>query len=214
MKKLLILATVLCALSTLSAQNVTESIISFGKGQISGYLVDVPNADVKLAEAAFRDLLEQKHNLKASKENGFRAYLNQPLSPIGPDNYDLYFLVSEYGKKKNKTTQISFIACSGNLNAITSQNNPEAADHIKTFLKNFVKYVEEYNLTQQINSINEQISKLESEKASLEKSQEKITKQLDKLNKDFENNKGKISEKEGKIKKLSDELKQVKKEQK
>lgn len=211
MKKLLILATVLCALSTLSAQNVTESIISFGKGQISGYLVDVPNADVKLAEAAFRDLLEQKYNLKASKENGFRAYLNQPLSPIGPDNYDLYFLVSEYGKKKNKTTQISFIACSGNLNAITSQNNPEAADHIKTFLKNFVKYVEEYNLTQQINSINEQISKLESEKASLEKSQEKITKQLDKLNKDFENNKGKISEKEGKIKKLSDELKQVKK---
>lgn len=214
MKKLLLIATVICAVSALYAQNVTESIITFGKGQISGYLIDVPNADVKLAEAAFRDLLEQKHNLKASKENGFRAYLNQPLSPIGPDNYDLYFLVSEYGKKKNKTTQISFIACSGNLNAITSQNNPEAADHIKTFLKQFVKYVEEYNLTQQINSINEQISKLESEKASLEKSQDKLSKQIDKLNKDFESNKGKISEKENQISKLTNEIHQVKRDKK
>ena len=77
MKKLLFLATLFCATLTLSAQNVTESIISFGKGQISGYLIDVPNADVKTAEAAFRDLMEQKYNLKASKENGFRAYLIQ-----------------------------------------------------------------------------------------------------------------------------------------
>lgn len=210
MKKLLFLATLFCATLTLSAQNVTESIISFGKGQISGYLIDVPNADVKTAEAAFRDLMEQKYNLKASKENGFRAYTNQALAPIGPDNYDLYFLVGEYGKKKNRTTQISFIACSGNLNAITSQNNPETADHIKTFLKQFVKYVEEYNQTQQINALNEEISKLESDKASLEKSQDKLGKQIDKLNKEFDGNKEKISEKENKIKELTNELDKVK----
>ncbi len=210
MKKLLFLAAFFCATISIQAQNVTESIISFGKGQLSGYLIDIPNTDVKLAEAAFRDLLEQKYNLKASKESGFRAYLNQPFSPIGQDNYDLYFTVSEYGKKKNKTTQISFIACSGNLNAITSQNNPETADNIKMFLKRFVKYVNEYSINKQADEISAKINKLNDEKASLEKNQEKLNKQIEKLNKDIESNKGKLSEKEKQIKDLTNELNKVK----
>ncbi|MCQ2275794.1 MAG: hypothetical protein MJZ87_02420 [Bacteroidales bacterium] len=212
MKKLTILTVIFCAVLSISAQNAKESMINFGKQQLAGYLIDVPNADVKTVEAAFRDKLEKQYNLKASKESGFRAYLNQPFSPFGKENYDIYFTVGEYGKKKNRTTQLSLIVCSGNKNTITSQNNPETADYVKVFLRDFVNYVNEYALQQKAKSLEDQISKLTKEKKDLTKEQEKINKQIEKLNKELEKNKKDITNKESEIEQVESELKSVKKQ--
>lgn len=212
MKKITILAILFCTMLTITAQNAKESTINFGKQQLEGYLIDVPNADVKTVEAAFRDKLEKQYNMKASKESGFRAYLNQAFSPFGKENYDIYFTVNEYGKKKNRTTQLSLIVCSGNKNTITSKNNPETADYVKVFLKDFVNYVNEYALQLKAKDLEDQIKKLTKDKKDLAKEQDKINKQIEKLNKELEKNKKEVSSKESEIEQVESELKKVKRE--
>ncbi|MBQ4441628.1 MAG: hypothetical protein II899_05945 [Bacteroidales bacterium] len=212
MKKLALLAFVVAFAAIASAQTAKESMVNMGKQQLSGYLLDIPGADMKTVEAAFRDKLEKQYNLKASSESGFRAYLNQPFQPFGSANYDLYFNVSEHGKKKNKVSQISLIVCSGNMNTITSQNDPTTADYVKVFLRDFVSYVQEYVAKQNLNELENQMAKLVKEKNSLEKDQTKINKQIQKLNKDLEKNAQKTVEKEEKIKDLQKEIDSAKRQ--
>ena len=212
MKKLALLVFVIAFASMASAQTVKESMVNMGKQQLSGYLLDIPGADMKTVEAAFRDKLEKQYNLKASSESGFRAYLNQPFKPFGSANYDLYFTVSEHGKKKNKVSQLSLIVSSGNYNAITSSTDPTTADYVKVFLRDFVSYVQEYVAKQNLNELENQMAKLVKEKNSLEKDQTKINKQIQKLNKDLEKNAQKTVEKEEKIKDLQKEIDSAKKQ--
>lgn len=212
MKKLLFVFAIICTCATLSAQKIQESVIDFGKQQVSGYLVNVPSASVDLVDGAFKEKLEKEFSLKSSKENGFRSYINQNMPAFGQENYDIYYQVSEFGKKKNKTTQLKLIVSSGNMNAITSQSNPETAEKIKSFLNNFISYVEEYAKQQEINALNEQLSKLESEKASLEKDQNKIQKQIEKLNKESEKVQKDLNKKNEEISKLQDKINTAKKQ--
>lgn len=212
MKKYFLFSLVLFFAYTLSAQQATESIITLGKQQCSGFLIDIPNTDVKTADAAFRDKLEVKYHLKASKENGVRAYLNQSFEPFGLANYDIYYTVNEYGKKKNKMTQISLVVCTGNMNAISSQNDSQTADYIKIFLRDFVQYVNIYNIQQQSQKIEEQISNAMKEKTKLENNQKKLEKQISKLNASMDKNSENLKKTDATLEKLNAELEQVKKQ--
>jgi len=196
---------------TLSAQDVKTSMITFGKSQYPGYLLDVKGASVELVDATIRDMFETQYNLKASKESGFRAYLNQPFAPFGSENFDIYYTVSEYGKKKDKTTQVSMIVCTGNMNAITSANNPDADNAVRYFLKNIPPKIEQYSSQQEINALKEQLAKLQSTKESLEKDQDKTQKQIDKLKQTMEKNDAKIKETDKAISKVQEQLKALRK---
>jgi len=210
MKKLFVLLSVVCACTCLSAQTVKESVIPFGKEQISGYLLDVQNVSVEVTEAALRDKFENQYGLKPAKESGFRAYLNQAFAPFGTANYDIYFTVGEYGKKKNKTTQVSFVVCTGNHNAITSSNNPEASLEIKNFLQNFVNYIQVYTNNKEIEALEAQLAKLQKERKDLDGNVDKINKQIKKLNQELEETNNKISDKDNEIKKVEADLKKAK----
>ncbi len=207
MKKLFILVAVVCAAFALSAQDVKSSMIDFGKAQYSGYLMNMKNASVDVVESTMRDLLENKYNLKAKKENGFNAYLNQPFLPFGSQNYDIYFKVGEFGKKKNKTTQLSMIVCTGNMNAVTASNNPDVDNAIRHFLNDFAPRITQFQNQQEIDALKEQLKKLESEKKSLEKDLNKTDKQIEKLQKSKEETNQKIKETEKKIDKVQQDLK-------
>jgi len=212
MKKLVLLAFVVAFTTAAFAQTAKESMITLGKQQLSGYLIDIPGADVKTVDAAFRDKLEKQYNLKASSESGFRAYLNQAFKPFGTENYDMYYTVTEHGKKKNKTTQLNLIVCSGNKNAITSQNNPATADYVKVFLRDFVSYVQEYVAKQNIKEMESQLAKLEKEHKALQKNGDKINKQIEKMNKDLDKNAKEIADKEKEIQNLKNTLDAAKKD--
>lgn len=212
MKRLVLLAFAVALTTAAFAQTAKESMIKMGKQQLSGYLIDIPGADVKTVDAAFRDKLEKQYNLKASSESGFRAYLNQPFKPFGSENYDMYFTVTEHGKKKNKVSQLELIVCSGNMNTITSQNNPATADYVKVFLRDFVSYVQEYVAKQNIKAMESQLAKLNKELKGLEKNKNKINKQIEKLNKDLDKNAKAISDKEKEIQELKDTLDKAKKD--
>ena len=209
MKKVFVLVAVVFAAFTLSAQEVNTSMIDFGKSQYSGYLLNLKNASVDLVESTMRNLMENQYNLKASKENGYRAYLSQPFAPFGPDNYDIYFNVSEFGKKKNKTTQLAMIVTTGNMNAITSANNPDADNAIRYVLKSFAPKVSAYEVQQQINALKEQLAKLESNKKSLQKDQDKNAKQIEKIQKTMEANEKSLKETDAQINKIEQEIKEL-----
>lgn len=211
MKKLFVLFVAVCFSGCLTAQTVNTSMIDFAKTQYPGYLVNVSNASVDMVDAAFRDLLENKYALKSSKESGFRAYLNQPFSPFGGENFDIYYAVSEFGKKNNKTTQLSLIVCTGNMNAVTPSNKPETDAAIKKFLSDFAPQVEAFALKQQANALKEKISKLNSEKDSYAKDIDKTNKQIDKLKGNIEDLQKKISDKDKEIQSVQDALNDLEK---
>ena len=210
MKKIFSLLVVFGLIFTLSAQNVHESPIKFGKQKISGYELSIPSANAELVNAALRDRMEKNYGLKASKEGKFRAYLNQPFAPFGSANYDLSYTVTETGKKGAKTALLSFIVSSGNLNAITSENNPETATAVKAFLNDLGSYIQEYSLQQQANTLQEKLDKLNKEQKSLEKDQDKINKQIEKLQKDSAEIDKKHKANEEEIRKIDSDLTAVK----
>ena len=210
MKRLVLLAFVVALTTTAFAQTAKETMVKMGKQQLAGYIIDIPGADVKTVDAAFRDKLEKQYNLKASSESGFHAYLNQPFAPFGSANYDLYYTVTETGKKGAKTALLSFIVSSGNLNAITSENNPETATAVKAFLNDLGSYIQEYSLQQQANTLQEKLDKLNKEQKSLEKDQDKINKQIEKLQKDSAEIDKKHKANEEEIRKIESDLKAVK----
>lgn len=212
MKKLALLVFVIAFASVASAQTVKESMVNMGKQQLSGYLLDIPGADMKTVEAAFRDKLEKQYNLKASSESGFRAYLNQPFKPFGSANYDLYFTVSEHGKKKNKVSQLSLIVSSGNYNAITSSTDPTTADYVKVFLRDFTAYVQEYVAKQNISALESQLAKLKKEEKALNKDKNKMNKQMEKLNKSLDKNAKQLEEKGKEIDKLQKDIDSAKRQ--
>ena len=210
MKKIFSLLVVFGLIFTLSAQNVHESPIKFGKQKISGYELSIPSANAELVYAALRERMEKNYNLKGSKEGKFRAYLNQPFAPFGSANYDMYYNVTETGKKGAKTALLSFIVSSGNMNAITSENNPETATAIKAFLNDLGTYIHEFSLQQQANTLQEKLDKLNKDQKSLEKDKAKAEKQIEKLQKEISDIDKKHQANAEEIRKIESDLNAVK----
>jgi valyl-tRNA synthetase len=206
MKKLLLFLTTICLVSFASAQNVKESTVKFNKTQVSGYLANINGYTMDVVDLAMRTKLEKEFQLKASKEGSFRAYLNQPCATFGPDSYDIYYQVSEFGKKKNKTTQISFIITKGNMNAITSSTDPDIARRVKNFLDDFLATVPSFAISQQIEALEAELAKLQKEKASLDNEVAKNNKAIAKENKKIEKINKNIEKSQKKIEKLGEKI--------
>lgn len=206
MKKLFVLLTIVVIAVTASAQKLHTSMVEFGKSQYPGYLFNLKNVSVETLDATLRDIFENQYNLKASKESGFRAYRNQQFAPFGSENYDIFFNVIVFGKKKEKTTQLVLLVCKGNMNAVTSSTDPQADAAIRKFVQNLPAKVEEYQIRKPIIEKKEQIAKLEANKQSLIKEQEKINGQIEKLQLNLKDVSNKLQENGEAITKLQAEV--------
>ena len=223
MKKFFLLAAVMFAAFTMQAQriNVQEGTIKMTKKmQVAGYSVNMTSVDAETIEAALKNKFEKDNKMKGSKgDGGYRAYLAQPFADFGTANYDIYWKAEKVGKKNNASVDIKMIVSSGNMNTITSQNDPETAARVKIFLTDFVKYVNDFSLNQELNTLNAQLEKLNGEKASLldkqtksEKDIEQLQNQLEKEQKEIEGYKKQISDKDASIKELENQIHAVKKQ--
>jgi len=223
MKRLLLLAAVLFAAFTMQAQRVNvqeETIKMTKKMHVAGYSVNLTSVDDVTVEEALKAKFEKDNKMKGSKgDGGFRAYLSQPFTEFGPSNYDIYWKVEKVGKKDNTSVDVKMIVSSGNMNTITSRNDPETAAKVKIFLTDFVKYVNNYSLNQELNTLNGQLEKLNNEKKSLldkqaksEKDIEKLQKDIEKEQKEIEGYKKQVSDKDASIKELENQINAVKKQ--
>lgn len=154
------------------------------KTNVNGFTINIPNVDSKAADAAVTEFLAEKGLVKPKNEDKYNAYKAQKCSYIGDGTYDIYFKAVQKGKKKDLSSDIIFICSLGNLNTISSVNNPDAAENIKVLMAKFTKAVEKYQLKQKIEDLKKEIEKANKEKAKndkeIKKLQEKIAKATDK----------------------------------
>ena len=99
MKRLSILLVLLFAGNILSAQTVEEKTVSIGKKDVTGYVLTCSSTDLNLVKNALTNYFENDNKLKPSKEKSYTVYKNQTFSAFGPENFDIYTLVEEVGKK-------------------------------------------------------------------------------------------------------------------
>ncbi len=185
MRKLFTLALALVAgISFAFAQQVSEAQVTILKTNVNGFIINIPNVDSKAADAAITEFLAEKGLVKPKTEDKYNAYKAQKFSYIGDGTYDIYFKAVQKGKKKDLSSDIIFICSLGNLNTISSVNNPDAAENIKVLMAKFTKAVEKYQLKQKIEDLKKEIEKANKEKAKndkeIKKLQEKIAKATDK----------------------------------
>lgn len=185
MRKLFTLALALVAgISFAFAQQVSEGQVTILKTNVNGFTINIPNVDSKAADAAVTEFLAEKGLVKPKNEDKYNAYKAQKCSYIGDGTYDIYFKAVQKGKKKDLSSDIIFICSLGNLNTISSVNNPDAAENIKVLMAKFTKAVEKYQLKQKIEDLKKEIEKANKEKAKndkeIKKLQEKIAKATDK----------------------------------
>lgn len=185
MRKLFTLALALVAgISFAFAQQVSEGQVTILKTNVNGFTINIPNVDSKAADAAVTEFLAEKGLVKPKTEDKYNAYKAQKFSYIGDGTYDIYFKAVQKGKKKDLSSDIIFICSLGNLNTISSVNNPDAAENIKVLMAKFTQAVEKYQLKQKIEDLKKEIEKANKEKAKndkeIKKLQEKIAKATDK----------------------------------
>lgn len=175
MKKLFILTLALVvSVSFAFAQQISESQVTISKTNVNAFIINIPNVDSKAANTAVTEYLAEKGLVKPKTEDKYNAYKAQKFSYIGDGTYDIYFKAVQKGKKKDLSSDIIFICSLGNLNTITSVNNPAAADNIKAIISKFPKAVEKYQLKQKIEDLKKEIEKANKEKAKNDKEIKKL----------------------------------------
>ncbi|MBR0123181.1 MAG: hypothetical protein IJM12_04955 [Bacteroidales bacterium] len=186
MKRISILLVLLFAGNILSAQTVEEKTVSIGKKDVTGYVLTCSSTDLNLVKNALTNYFENDNKLKPSKEKSYTVYKNQTFSAFGPENFDIYTLVEEVGKKNAKNVQVTVVVSSGNYNAISSKTNAQSADKIKSLLQNFDSYVYQYEIKNKLANLESQLEKLNATKKTQQASEEKIKTKLTELNKELE----------------------------
>lgn len=185
MKKIATFLTFVCVVCSLSAQRVNETVTMFGKDQLNGFTLNIDNTPANIIDDAIAYKLEKQFGLKGSKKKGFHVYENQKCAAFGEARYDIYYTTAEVGKKNNKTTQVTFVISTGNMNCITFSNDPRTSRNIVTFMEGLPKDVEEYQIKLRIEELKNELSNLDKERQSLEKDKQKNQDKLDKTNNDM-----------------------------
>lgn len=181
MKKIFTLAlALLVSVSFAFAQGVNEGMVTISKTQVNGFTINVPNVDSKTATAAITEYLADKGLVKPKNEDKYNAYTSQKFSYIGDGNYDIYFKAEQKGKKQDISSDIIFICSLGNMNTITSVNNPEAAANIRTIVSKFPRAIEKYQLKQKIEDLKKDIEAANKEKEKTDKEIQKLQEQINK----------------------------------
>jgi len=204
MKKILLLATCLCAAFLLHAQNASEGAVILDKQNQPGFIVSIPAMDVDFVADALKYTFEDKHALRGANHSGFRVYKRQRFVQFGNDGYDIYFKVEQNGPKKNREVKVTLLVSTDELNFISSSTDPATAAKIVSFLNDFVRIsLPEYEKAQRISELSAQLKKLQDKKADLEKKQEKLTKDLQNVSEELKQNATDIEKTQQELKALN-----------
>lgn len=209
MKKICTLFAFVSVMCSLSAQKVNETVTFFGKDQLSGFTVNIENAEASMVEGALVEKMEGQFGLKGSKKKGFHVYESQTSSSFGDARYDIYFTTAEVGKKKDKTTQVILVVSTGNLNCVTFANDPQTARNIVLFLEALPYDVEAYKTKMHIKTLETELTNLKKERESIEKSRKKTNDKINKANDEAKRLSNDIEKKTAEIEKLQDNFNQT-----
>lgn len=182
MKKIATFLVLACAVCTLSAQKASETVIMFGKEQLHGFTINIDNTAANIIDDAIAYKLESQYGLKGSKKKGFHVYENQKCIAFGEARYDIYYTTNEVGKKNNKSTQVTLVVTTGNMNCVTFSNDPRTSRNIVTFMEGLPNDVEAYKTKLRIETLKNDLANLEKERQGLEKDKQKVLDKIESTN--------------------------------
>lgn len=208
MKKIATFLALVCAVCSLSAQKVNETVIMYGKDQLKGFTINIDNASANIVNDAIAYKFSNAYGLKGSKKKGFQVYENQNCSAFGDARYDIYYTTNEIGKKKNQITQVTLVVSTGNLNCVTFSNDPRTSRSIVLFMEGLNHDVEAYKTKLRIEELKEELASLEKERQSLEKDKQKVLDKLESTNSEIKQVSESIEKKNTEFQMLQDKYNQ------
>lgn len=203
MKKIATFLAFVCVVCSLSAQKANETVTMFGKDQLHGFTINIDNTPTNIIDDAIAYKFESQYGLKGSKKKGFHVYENQKCIAFGEARYDIYYTTTDVGKKNNKSTQVTLVVSTGNMNCISFSNDPRTSRNIVTFLEGLPNDVEAYKIKLRIEELKNNLASLEKERQGLEKDKQKLTEKI-------ENTNGEISRLSNEIEKKTSDLETLK----
>ena len=180
MRKLTLLIVATLIASVTFAQSAKEATIAFDKStNYTGVIIEVPGYNVKTAQDALTNRMEQVGKLKGTNSGKFRAYLAQQFAEFGQLKYDIYTQVVEEGDKNYKRTMVHLLVSKGNMNFVNSTSDPEVIESMKVFLEDFLVHIKAYDLTIKISEHEKLVAKYEKEEKSLQDDLAKMKRQME-----------------------------------
>jgi len=178
MKKIMFFIAAMLITSVVFAQTIRDEHIAFDKdNSYFGVVLDVSGYEEEVVEDALASRFEQVTK-KSSKSGKFRIYKGQAFREFGPLNYDIYTQIVRVGKKKDNRVAVQLLVSKGNMNFVSPSTDSDVIDGMRSFLKGFVDYLQEYDTSLKAVAQDKVISKLEKDAKSLVSDKEKLQKQL------------------------------------
>jgi len=180
MKNILLVLIIALFSIPLMAQDIREVEKTISMGAQPAFVINHPNATVKMAEAAWEAHMKKNGKTKKNRKSKEYETLDTEINMIGSLPLNIYFLA-----EKGADMATSYIFFDNGSEFITSTNNTSAADGIYEFLTPFVYGVEKLVVEEEMNmeekdlkTLNRDLEKLaksnEAFHADIEKWQERI----------------------------------------
>ncbi|CAN5723064.1 hypothetical protein BH11BAC4_BH11BAC4_15730 [soil metagenome] len=179
----LILCSLFCISNALLFAQTKGMDVEYQKQLRPAVVNDLP-FDAKTVEKAIDDTLS-KLGYKSTSSKGFTVYKGVRLAELGPDSYDLYFMVDKKSRKDNENSTVTLMLTKGFDAFVSSSSDPSVYEHSKTYLDSLRNTVARYDLEQQIMAQEEAIKKADKkntdyreEGKDLEKKKRKLEDQI------------------------------------
>ncbi len=186
---LLLIAQITRAQDTLE---IKENEKRFNTGNCNAYTVHIPQAKIKDVRSAWKKYMQQKSKINPKEIDGEFVLKGVKINEISSDSLISFSLVTA------NTNDVEVTACFGNMESVfySSAKNPETAEGIKSFLRNFAvteyKKAIDFELTgekKKLSLLEQNLTDLENENIKFEKNIKANERSIERLNGDIKSNK-------------------------
>ncbi len=175
--KVVITCTLVLASALVWGQNAQEKDIKFNKAHHHGVVAEF-NHPPDAVEAAIRKKLAEEGFTKIKSSKGFMTLSGVQWRSVSNDKMDVYIKVD--GKKNNSLVQV--LLSKGYDNFISSQNDPQAIDHVKTFLNDLAWHTSIYQQENAVSKADKELKLIQDNNNELLAQKEKLEKRIEENN--------------------------------
>jgi hypothetical protein len=171
--------------------------VDYQKQSRTGIENDVP-FPVKTVEKALEDTFT-KMGYKSTSSKGFTVYKGVRMQELGPDAYDLYFMVDKKSRKDNENSVITMMVSKGFDAFISESTDEKIFANSKTYLDSLRNMLASFDLEQQIEAQQEAVKSAEKKNLGLADDAKDLEKKKRKLDEQIADN---IKDQEKQVKEL------------
>lgn len=178
MKQLCLVCTLFFFHSLLFSQSRSADV-EYQKIQRPAIVNDVP-FDAKTVENAIEDTLT-KLGYKSTSSKGFTVYKGVRLPELGPDAYDLYFMVDKKSRKDKENSTVTMMISKGFDAFVSKSSDATVFGRTQTYLDSLRNTVAKYDLEQQISAQEAELKKADKKNVQLQEDAKDLAKKKRKL---------------------------------